>query len=97
MLDPQKLRRFDPPMTGDDAALIVDQNRICPAEGLDAFGDLADLFFLMDARIVRIRRERVDAAIFDSLITHGYASTMTKEASHCSHKSGAGYYYFARR
>ena len=58
--DAEKLCRGDPPVPGDDLALLIDQNRIAEAKALYAFGNLADLLLGVCTRVVRVGPERFD-------------------------------------
>jgi hypothetical protein len=42
-------------VAGDDAVILVDQNRVVKAEGLDAGGDLGDLLRRMRPRVSAVR------------------------------------------
>lgn len=43
-LEPKRFGRFDAAMAGDDATILVDQDRVVESERLDARSDLRDLF-----------------------------------------------------
>ena len=70
-LHTKELCRLDTAMAGEDPVLIVDQDRIGEAEGLDTLGDLADLLSGMGPRIRCPGPECLRSKHFDGKITHG--------------------------
>ena len=52
-------------MAGDDAVLIIDQNRIGKAKALNAIGDLADLLSRVGPGIRLIRQQLLDRYKYD--------------------------------
>ena len=57
--------RRDATMSGDDAVLPIEQNRIGEAEFLDAFGDLLDLFSTVGPCVSVVRFQSGDRKIGD--------------------------------
>jgi hypothetical protein len=58
------IRREQPPVTRDDLAIAIDQDRDIEAESFDAVGDLPDLLFAVTPRIGEIPRKLRDARWF---------------------------------
>jgi hypothetical protein len=54
LVDAQQPCRSDPSMTGNDLALVVDQNRVTESEALDAVCDLTDLSLAMRPRVAHV-------------------------------------------
>ena len=50
-------------MTGDDAAVAIDQNRVGPAEGADRGGDLRHLGVRVGARVAGIRDQALQRPV----------------------------------
>ena len=50
----EQFRRFDATVAGDDAVVLVNQDRIVEPERLDAGGDLGDLLRAVGARVARV-------------------------------------------
>ncbi len=55
----QQLCRLDPPVSGDDLVIIVDQDGVIEAETFDAARNLLDLLGRMGTGIAWIRSQRV--------------------------------------
>jgi hypothetical protein len=62
---PKPLGRFNPAVTRDDHAVLVDEKRIDEAESRQAVGDQLDLALGMGTCVARVGLEVFDALVFD--------------------------------
>src|SRR5215472_11111196 len=54
---PEQLCRFDPPVTGDDLVVIINQDRIAESKPRDAFRDFLDLLARVGPRVCLVRHK----------------------------------------
>ena len=66
----QELCCLDPPMTGDDLAIMGDEDWVGEPKPLDRRCDLPDLLFGMRPRVARERAERRDRPIYNLRTAH---------------------------
>ena len=59
-------RRRQPPMAGDDIAVLADQDRVGEAEGADAAGDLGDLRIAVGAGIAGVGNQPLDRPLLEA-------------------------------
>jgi len=64
-LEPQELRRFDPPMAGDDLMLVANEDGIGEAKPLDAGRNLLELPLGMGPGIASVRTKRTGADVLE--------------------------------
>src|SRR3546814_2239233 len=81
---------LDPAVAGDDAVLVVDQDRVGEAEAGDAVGDLADLLLRMGPRVGRPRpqgrgRSEEQTSELQSLMRISYAVFCLKKKKKTKH------------
>ena len=62
---PRRLQASSRPWAGDDVQIGVDENRHVEAEGLDARGDLTDLFGAVLARVAGIGLQAIQRNMLD--------------------------------
>src|SRR5438046_3176351 len=65
LLEPKEQRRRIAPVTGNDVALLVNQNGIDKAKGSDAVGNLPDLFARVRSRVAAVRLQLLDRDVSD--------------------------------
>ena len=73
------LRGEQPAMAGDDGAVTVDQHRVHEAEFGDACRNLRDLRLGVGARVVRVRRQRLERHAFDGQMHWGLSANLRCE------------------
>jgi hypothetical protein len=61
----EQLRGLDPAVAGDDSVVLVDQNWIVEAEGLNARRDLGDLLWRMRSCVTAVGLEIARRTMFD--------------------------------
>ena len=65
LFEPEQLRRCQTPVARDDLPVLIDQDRVSPAECLDGRSDMPDLLVRVGTGISRIRPEGRDSEMFN--------------------------------
>jgi hypothetical protein len=68
-------------VSGDDAVVAIDEDRVCPAVLDDAGRDLGDLTLGVRARIAGVGNQRLDLAVLDvERVQSGSPKSKTRRA-----------------